>query len=214
MTGAIYVFSSKPIIQRLKQYKKAYDIIAKRVGVNADVFTRWMKEPDSFDPNLEQLTNMAKMFDISLTELLSMGYAATPSAKSKVEDEGIDLFNSEPIITRLKNFKKAYDVLAERIDVDTEVFYQWIKKPTKFDPTLKQFVNIAKMFDITPVELMSIGYTPAAKASARTTATRKRTTKTTAQKTTRTTRQRTTKAAKAATKTKATKTAAAKRKKK
>ena len=209
MTGAIFMFSSKPIIQRLKQYKKAYDIIAKRVGVNPNVFTMWMKDPDSFDPNLEQLANMAKMFDIPLTELLSMGYAATTSAKAKDEDEGIDLFNSEPIIKRLKNFKKAYDVLAERIDVDTDVFYQWIKKPTKFNPTLKQFVNIAKMFDITPLELMSIGYTPAAKASPR-----KRTQKATAQKTTRTSRQRTTKTAKATTRTRTTKTAAAKRKKK
>ena len=69
------MFDVKPIVQRLKSYGKEHNMtqgeLAKRIGASGPALSRWLNEHASFNPKLNQLINMADLFGVSLSELLS-----------------------------------------------------------------------------------------------------------------------------------------------
>ena len=81
------MFDSKPIVQRLKSYRKEHDItqgeLAKRLGVSGPTLSRWENNRADFNPTLKQLLSMADMFGVTLIELFSQG---SDTVSTPVED--------------------------------------------------------------------------------------------------------------------------------
>ena len=81
------MFDSKPIVQRLKSYRKEHEItqgdLAKRLSVTEPALSKWLNGRTDFNPTLKQLLNMAEMFGVSLIELFSQ---ESDAASTPVED--------------------------------------------------------------------------------------------------------------------------------
>ena len=105
------MFDVKPIVQRLKSYGKEHNMtqgeLAKRIGVSAPALSRWLNEHASFNPKLNQLINMADLFGVSLSELLSQENTPVPVSPEKAEKDTGKKANSKPAAK--KSTKSAFE---------------------------------------------------------------------------------------------------------
>ena len=85
------MFDVKPIVQRLKSYGKEHNMtqgeLAKRIGASGPALSRWLNEHASFNPKLNQLINMADLFGVSLSELLSQENTPVLASPEKSEKD-------------------------------------------------------------------------------------------------------------------------------
>ena len=71
------MFSAKRLLKKIKAFRKDNRItqiaFAKQIGISVSTLVNWERERNDFNPTLNQIINMAKIFGVTPGELLLQG---------------------------------------------------------------------------------------------------------------------------------------------
>ena len=81
------------------------------------------------------------------------------------------MFDSKPILQRLKSYMEEHNInqgdFAKRIGTSGPTFSRWLNGRTRFNPSLKQLLSMAEIFDVTLIDLLSIKKASASRSTTR-----------------------------------------------
>ena len=84
------MFSAKRLLNKIRAFRKDNKItqiaFAKQIGISVSTLVNWERERNDFNPTLNQIINMAKIFGVTPGELLLQGKDKLSVAKDNGKD--------------------------------------------------------------------------------------------------------------------------------
>lgn len=143
----------KKFNEHLKKLRKEKNLtqtqISELIDVKQGTYSRW--ESGKLEPNFENLSMLACIFDVSIDFLLSEYLEISKEAYLKLKEEKKNLFSVRLKELRLKKRGLTQQQIADEIGVNRGSYSNWEKG--KREPS---FENLVKLADLLEVSLDSL----------------------------------------------------------